>query len=91
MGHSVLNGAGERVILALGESNYEIIRRRNNASGSITVQGDEIVFWPSTVCDGTGTYRWSLTGDSLTFTTLIRDGCPGRSEVLAGQTYGPLR
>ncbi|MGI9044317.1 MAG: hypothetical protein ACR2GK_09375 [Gemmatimonadaceae bacterium] len=53
----------------------------------ITVAGDRIDFSGSSVCTGTGAYRWSSPGSSLAFSALTADACPGRSEVLAGYTY----
>ena len=72
--------------LTLTEGGYQITRGANQASGAISVPGDRIEFSGSTVCSGTGTYRWSLNGNALVF-TLIGEPCPGRSEVLDAYTY----
>jgi hypothetical protein len=78
---------GEQVTLTLSESYYGITRGPNHASGAIAVHGDRIEFSQSSLCIGTGGYRWSLTQDSLLFTNVLSDQCGGRREVLDGQTY----
>lgn len=55
--------------------------------GDIKVVGGTIIFSGSNICDGTGTYRWSIESEALTFTASDGDPCPGRSEVLDGVTY----
>lgn len=84
---TALGGTGEQVRLTLSGTGYVIVRGPNRASGAIAVRGDRIEFSQSTLCSGTGAYRWSLQGDSLLFTTLESEPCPGRGEVLNGQTY----
>lgn len=83
---TVLGGTGDRVTLTLNANRYEISRPPNAASGAIAVQGDQIQFSQSTVCNGIGTYTWSVRGSTLSF-TVASEGCPGRGEVLIGQTY----
>jgi hypothetical protein len=41
----------------------------------------------SNLCDGIGTYQWSVEGDMLTLTLTGADPCSGRTDVLAGQTF----
>lgn len=84
---TVLSGTGERVTLTLGATTYQITRPPNQASGAIAVSDDRIEFSGSTVCAGSGSYRWSLSGSSLVLTAIAADACPGRSEVLAGYTF----
>ncbi|MBA3342646.1 MAG: hypothetical protein H0T48_12540 [Gemmatimonadaceae bacterium] len=84
---TTLRGTGERVTLTLGATGYQINRGTNQANGAIGVSGDQINFSNSTACDGTGAYKWGITGTSLLFTAIAADACPGRSEVLAGYTY----
>ena len=87
---TILRGSGEQVTLTLSEGGYQITRGSNQASGAISVPAaDRIEFSRSTVCSGTGTYRWSLNGNALLF-TLIGEPCPGRSEVLDAYTYTKL-
>ena len=81
-----LRGSGEQVTLTLSENGYHISRPPSQASGAISVDGDRIEFSQSTLCAGTGVYRWSLNGNSLLFTN-ISEPCPGRGEALDGQTY----
>jgi hypothetical protein len=84
---------GEQVTLRLLAQTYQISRGADGASGTIAVNGDQIAFSRSSACNGpdtTGTYRWSLKGDSLLFTAVDFDPCPGRSIVLAGYTYTKL-
>lgn len=84
---TTLAGSAEKVTLTLGATSYQITRPPNQASGTISVTSDRIDFSASSVCSGTGPYRWSITGSSLTFTAISTDACPGRSEVIAGYTY----
>lgn len=80
----------QQVMLRLTETNYQITRGMDGALGIISVRGDQIDFSRSNVCSGTGSYRWSLTGNSLRFTSIGgagSDPCSGRSEVLDGYTY----
>ncbi len=73
--------------LRLNENRYGITRGPADEPGSIAVQGDEIAFYRSIFCSGTGTYRWSLHKGSLRFTSTEPDPCGGRSAVLDGITY----
>ena len=77
----------EQVTLDLAEHSYRVHRGPDVVGGRIAVRGDEIDFSHSTVCEGTGTYRWTLAASSLMFTPIQRDACPRRAEVLDDQTY----
>jgi len=83
------DGSNQVVTLRLGETSYGISRGMDGATGAIAVRGDVIDFFRSSVCSGTGSYRWSLQGNSLAFTAsaLGSEPCPGRGEVLNGYTY----
>ena len=59
--------------LRFNENRYGLIRGPINEPGKIVVQGDDIVFYSSLLCKGTGTYRWSLHEGSLTFTSIELD------------------
>lgn len=72
--------------MTLSEGRYLINTMGIPVAGSIAVRGDEIEFFDSDACDGTGTYRWSLADGALTF-TVVRDGCPGRRQLLDGATF----
>lgn len=81
-------GNGDRVALTLRGTSYQISRGGNSGTGDISVDGDLIVFSGSSLCDGVGTYQWSVEGESLTFTpTESGDPCSGRLPVLNGVTY----
>ena len=77
----------EQVTLDLAEHSYRVHRGPDVVGGRIAVRGDEIEFSHSTLCEGTGTYRWTLAASSLMFTPIQRDACPRRAEVLDDQTY----
>jgi hypothetical protein len=77
----------EQVTLDLAEHSYRVHRAPDVVGGRIAVRGDEIDFSHSTLCEGTGTYRWTLAAGALTFTSLQKDACRGRAEYLDGQTY----
>lgn len=79
---------GEDVVLELRPSGYTVNRGGAVGSGSIEVDGDSIVF-ASARCElGPGEYRWSIDGDTLTFTPIEpRDPCGNRIIFLEGATY----
>lgn len=78
---------GEQLTLTLGEQSYRIARGPNTGSGNISVRGDRIEFSGSPLCEGTGTYRWALDGDSLTFSMVGTPDPCGGVRVLDGQRY----
>lgn len=81
-------GNNDRVQLNLRGNDYIITRGPNSGSGDISVDGDLITFSGSTLCNGVGTYQWTVEGDSLTFTADDSgDPCSGRRPVLDGVTY----
>lgn len=80
-------GTMQKVTLTLGATTYKVLYLPDQYSGAISVTGDRIQFSGSTACDGTGAYLWSLAGNSLTFTAISTDECPGRTAVIAGYTY----
>ena len=78
---------GDKLTLTLSDKSYRLTRGPNSGSGRIAVRGDEIEFSGSNLCDGTGTYHWSIDGDDLTFTAFgPADPCGG-TRVLDGQVY----
>jgi len=83
------DGSNQQVTLRLTENGYRINRGADEATGSIEVVGGRIDFKRSSLCPGTGSYQWTLTGNSLFFASsgTTGDPCPGRSEVLDGYTY----
>jgi hypothetical protein len=79
------------VTLTLFATRYRIVHGPVVARGDISVDGDEITFLTSNLCDGRGTYRWAIVGDELTFTAgATRDIC-ARVEVLDKRTYTLVR
>ena len=78
-----------QVTLRLTEVNYVITTPGHSAGGKIAVRGDLIEFFASSACDGTGSYRWSVQGNLLSFTESApsSDGCSDRSSALNGYTY----
>jgi hypothetical protein len=84
-------GTGDQVLdnvsLNLSGNQYAIQRGPNSGTGSISVDGDTIAFFASSICDGTGTYRWAVEGETLTLTAIESDPCGNRSLVLDGITY----
>jgi hypothetical protein len=79
---------GEDVTLELGPSEYTVDRAGTVGSGSIEGEGDIVVF-SSALCElGSGPYRWSIDGETLTFTPLEpRDPCANRIIFLEGAAY----
>ena len=73
---------GEPLSLNLTESTYRIVRGANSATGSVTVAGDQIEFFNSSLCAGTGVYRWAITDGALAFFPIETEPCPGRAEAL---------
>ena len=55
--------------------------------GRISVDGDLIEFSNGTYCDFVGTYRWSIQGETLTFTPVEPDQCLPRQGMLI---FGPF-
>lgn len=78
---------GTQVTLTLRpDDTYRIHRGVNAATGDIRIDGDRIDFFNSTLCQGTGEYRWRIEGDSLRFSSLT-EPCPGRAEALLNVRY----
>lgn len=77
---------GVTVTLRLTEDTYRIHRGTNAAEGEVSVDGDRIDFFNSSLCQGTGEYRWSITDGDLRFRSLT-EPCPGRAEALLNVRY----
>jgi len=69
------------------DDTYRIHRGVSAGTGDIRIDGDRIDFFNSTLCQGTGEYRWQIEGDSLRFSSLT-EPCPGRAEALLNVRYG---
>ena len=73
---------GSPLSLEVTESTYRIVRGTNAGTGSVTVDGDRIEFFDSSLCAGTGVYRWTITDGTLSFFPIETEPCPGRGEAL---------
>jgi len=81
---------GDVVTLQLSESGY-VITRFAIGRGHIEVEGNEIRFSQSSLCEGgEGRYHWSIVGATLHFDPVGSDPCPSRVEVLKNVTYTKL-
>ncbi len=78
---------GDNVTLRLREGRYTILRGPATGQGGMNARAGEAEFSGSDLCDGIGIYRWSIQDGALSFTSVGKDDCPGRSEVLDGITY----
>lgn len=78
---------GEDVTLELRPSGFIVIRSGARGTGSIRVDGDQIVF--ASHCElGPGTYTWEIEGGTLTFTPgEPPDPCGNRIIFLEGAEY----
>jgi hypothetical protein len=75
--------AGEPLSLNITESTYRIVRGSNSANGSVSMSGDQIEFFGSNLCAGTGVYRWTIGEDgALSFSPIETEPCDGRLEAL---------
>jgi hypothetical protein len=81
------SGDPDPVTLTLSPSGYQVDRGLGFGHGAISVDGDPIRFFGSDLCDGQGTYTWSIEAGVLTFTPENDDPCDGRSAVLIDRTY----
>ena len=78
--------AGDSVTLTIGQNSYRIQRGSDTGSGRIAFKGAEISFLRSDLCEGEGTYSWTVEGSQLRLTAVSPDPCP-RREVLDGVVY----
>ena len=84
------SGSIQEVTLGIGEvqrPRLDDAKIEQCERAEIAVDGDVITFSNSNLCDGIGTYQWSLEGDMLTLTLTGADPCSGRTDVLAAQTF----
>jgi len=84
------NVQGQEVTLTLDGGGYHIQRGPASGSGRISVDGDEIEFFGSGLCNGSGTYTWAFEDGRLRFTEIVADPCDGRTSVLLRGTFGRL-
>lgn len=81
------NLAGVEILLTFQDTGYLIRRGGNMGSGAISVDGDQIAFSGSSLCDGVGTYTWELDQGRLRLTE-VEEPCTGRSDALLFGTFG---
>ena len=84
-------GPGDNVTLIIGQTGYSLVRGSFSGHGHISVHGDQIEFSRANQCaDGSGTYRWQISGGTLTFLPVgARDPCP-RVSVLKEHDFKRL-
>jgi hypothetical protein len=78
------------VVLTLRESgSYHVRRGVAQGFGAVSASagGAQLDFFGGDPCQERGSYEWSVQGDTLTFTPIGEDGCPGRTAVLDNLTY----
>ena len=88
---STVMGPGDNVTLIIGQTGYSLVRGGFSGHGHISVHGDQIEFSRANQCaDGSGTYRWQISGGTLTFLPVgARDPCP-RVSVLKEHDFKRL-
>lgn len=75
--------AGQPLSLSIRETTYRIVRGTNTATGSVRVTGDQIEFFGSDLCNGSGFYRWAISDvGALSFFPTATEPCDGRLEAL---------
>lgn len=90
-GHwSTTLGPGDKAELIIGQTGYSIQRGGASGHGHLSVHGDQIEFSLVSNCAETGTYRWAIKDDVLTFDPVgARDPCP-RAYVLKQHDFRRL-
>ncbi len=77
------------VILTIQASGaYGVKRGVARGMGAMAAVNDrQLDFFGGDPCPERGSYEWTIEGDTLTFTPVGEDECPGRAAVLDGLTY----
>jgi Rieske Fe-S protein len=78
---------GDQVTLTILRTGYQVDRGFGFGRGNISVDGDEILFSGSDLCEGAGTYIWQIEDGVLTFTPVDDDPCGGRRAILIDRLY----
>ncbi len=83
----------DAVILTLQASGaYRVKRGVARGMGAMAAVGDrQLDFFGGDPCPERGSYEWTIEGETLTFTPVGEDECPGRVAVLDGLTYTRVR
>lgn len=68
---------------------YRVTRGVANARGAVSASADgtQLDFFGGDPCSERGTWEWSIEGDTLDFTPVGEDGCPGRTAILDELIY----
>ena len=80
----------DAVTLTLSESGSYVVRRgvaTGRGAVSASADGTQLEFFGGDPCSVRGSYEWSIEGDTLDFTPVGEDGCPGRTAVLDELIY----
>ena len=77
------------VILTLeGNGDYRVKRGVAQGMGAMSAaNARQLDFFGGDPCPDRGSYEWTIEGETLTFTPVGEDECPGRAAVLDGLTY----
>ena len=77
------------VLLTLGANGYYRVKRgvARGMGAMRAANATQLDFFGGDPCSDRGSYEWTLDGETLTFTPVGEDGCPGRAAVLDGLTY----
>jgi len=77
------------VILTIGENGYYRVKRgpAHGMGAMSAANARQVDFFGGDPCPYRGSYEWTIEGETLTFTPVGEDECPGRAAVLDGLTY----
>jgi hypothetical protein len=77
------------VVLTLGGNGYYRVKRgpAHGMGAMSAANARQLDFFGGDPCPYRGSYEWTIEGETLTFTPLGEDACPGRAAVLDDLTY----
>jgi len=77
------------VILTLRQNgSYSVKRGVARGMGAMrAANATQLDFYGGDPCPERGSYEWTIEGETLTFTPVGEDECPGRAAILKGLTY----
>jgi hypothetical protein len=76
------------VLLTFQENGqYRVRRGYARGFGNMAAEGPRLDFFGGDPCPDRGSYEWTVEGDTLTFTQVGEDACPGRAAVFVGLVY----
>lgn len=84
-----MKGTDPVVLTLLEMGSYRVQRGAAHGFGSVALSADgmHLNFYGGDPCQERGSWQWSVEGDTLNFTSVGEDGCPGRTAVLDELTY----